>query len=167
MSKEFPFYKPLTNLSEHVTGQADCVYEDWLYLGDLESAEESNLNALGIEYVVSVVNDFTFRYLPTHLPKDHHIRFAVDDSEKQSLVSVFAATTAFLKERCEKKEKVLVHCAAGISRSSAVVLAYLICGCSMTLEDAYGAVKEKRSVICPNIGFMRQLKMLEEAMTMK
>jgi protein-tyrosine phosphatase len=46
---------------------------------------------------------------------------------------------------------------AGISRSASAVLAYCILYLKMPLRQAFFAVKEKRPVICPNAGFIRQL----------
>ena len=57
--------------------------------------------------------------------------------------------------------KVLVHCAAGVSRSATLVLAYLIGFQDMTLLAAHAHLKAARSVIRPNNGFWRQLVALE------
>lgn len=57
--------------------------------------------------------------------------------------------------------KVLVHCAMGLSRSSTLVLAYLMIHEDMTLVEAIKAVAEHRN-ICPNSGFMEQLRELDQ-----
>lgn len=57
-------------------------------------------------------------------------------------------------------EHVLVHCNAGVSRSPAVVIAYLILARNMTYEDAYEKVRSARQCAKPNEGFVRQLKSL-------
>ncbi|XP_051958890.1 dual specificity protein phosphatase 13-like isoform X2 [Xyrauchen texanus] len=57
--------------------------------------------------------------------------------------------------------KVLVHCAMGLSRSSTLVLAYLMIHEEMTLVKAIKAVAEHRN-ICPNSGFMEQLRQLDK-----
>jgi protein-tyrosine phosphatase len=46
---------------------------------------------------------------------------------------------------------------AGVSRSSSVVIAYLIREKGMTYDEAFGIVKVKRSIIDPNRGFVKQL----------
>ena len=53
--------------------------------------------------------------------------------------------------------KVLVHCYAGISSSSTVVLAYLMVHERMHLHLAIKLLKEKHSISKPNQGFMNQL----------
>lgn len=57
--------------------------------------------------------------------------------------------------------KVLVHCAMGLSRSSTLVLAYLMICENMTLVDAIKAVSSNRN-ISPNAGFLEQLRELDK-----
>ena len=54
-----------------------------------------------------------------------------------------------------------MHCAMGLSRSSTLVLAYLMIHENMTLVEAIKAVAENRN-ICPNTGFMEQLRQLDK-----
>ena len=53
---------------------------------------------------------------------------------------------------------VLVHCAAGISRSAAVIIGYLMKHNKMNFDQAFKHVKSLRSCINPNSGFVEQLK---------
>ncbi len=57
----------------------------------------------------------------------------------------------------EKKERCLVHCAAGVSRSATIVLAYLMKYHHNTLKEAFYFLIEKRPQIWPNEGFLLQL----------
>ena len=59
---------------------------------------------------------------------------------------------------------VLVHCAAGISRSAAVTLAYYVLHRGATLADAAARVRRYRTVAYPNLGFWTALRRLEAAM---
>lgn len=45
----------------------------------------------------------------------------------------------------------------GISRSATVVCAYLVAEQGMKASAAIDFVREKRPIICPNVGFRRQL----------
>ncbi|CAG2182766.1 unnamed protein product, partial [Oppiella nova] len=52
----------------------------------------------------------------------------------------------------------LVHCNAGVSRSTAICTAYLMSKEKMTFTDALNAIREARPFSKPNDGFVRQLQ---------
>ena len=49
----------------------------------------------------------------------------------------------------------------GISRSSSIVIAYLMRKFNCGYAYCYNFVKKRRVIICPNFGFSRQLKEFE------
>ena len=57
--------------------------------------------------------------------------------------------------------KILVHCEAGISRSPTICMAYLMKTKKLRLEEAFDYIKQRRSLISPNFGFMGQLLQYE------
>jgi hypothetical protein len=57
----------------------------------------------------------------------------------------------------------LIHCNLGISRSSSILIAYLIAKYGLCLYAAFKYVKDKRLQIAPNYSFLRQLKQFEES----
>ena len=58
-------------------------------------------------------------------------------------------------------KNVLVHCSSGVSRSSTLVIAYLMIKQKMTLRDAYRYVYERRNIILPGIDFFKELMALD------
>ena len=56
----------------------------------------------------------------------------------------------------------LVHCAAGVSRSASTVIAYVMKKQGMSRDDAYAFVKKCRPGIYPNTGFRAQLLKYQE-----
>lgn len=52
----------------------------------------------------------------------------------------------------------LVHCKMGVSRSASTVIAYAMKEYQWTLEQAYRHVQERRPIVHPNPGFMKQLE---------
>lgn len=65
------------------------------------------------------------------------------------------------KEETEKAT-VLVHSYYGMSRSAAVVIAYLMKEKGMSLKDAYHHLKERHSSVNPNDNFVVQLIRYEQ-----
>lgn len=55
-------------------------------------------------------------------------------------------------------QAVLVHCKMGISRSGSTVIAYAMKQQHWTLDVALAYVRERRSIVNPNDGFMKQLQ---------
>ncbi len=51
---------------------------------------------------------------------------------------------------------------AGASRSATIVIAYLMWNKKWKFEQALNYVKLKRPIICPNDGFLKQLKMFDK-----
>lgn len=74
---------------------------------------------------------------------------------------------AFINEALSNGKKVLVHCNAGVSRSAAIVVGYLMVTEKLSLLDAMSKVREQRSCIRPNEGFMKQLNELEKELQLK
>jgi len=85
----------------------------------------------------------------------------VDDHADQDLTAFFSECIDFIEEG-RKNGGVLVHCAAGISRSATIVISYVMTMEKMGMEDAFAFVRGKRSIICPNSGFREQLVKFEE-----
>ncbi|XP_069326085.1 dual specificity protein phosphatase 19 isoform X2 [Eulemur rufifrons] len=64
-----------------------------------------------------------------------------------------------------KKHKdgvVLVHCNAGVSRAAAIVIGFLMNSEETSFTSAFSLVKNARPSICPNSGFMEQLRTYQE-----
>jgi len=59
---------------------------------------------------------------------------------------------------------VLVNCAAGISRSSTIVIAYIMKYYKLNLKTTFLYVKKKRNQICPNKKFMECLLDYEQTL---
>uniref|UniRef100_A0A8B9QTH3 protein-tyrosine-phosphatase n=1 Tax=Apteryx owenii TaxID=8824 RepID=A0A8B9QTH3_APTOW len=76
----------------------------------------------------------------------------VEDSHTADISSHFQEAIDFIAGG-----KILVHCEAGISRSPTICMAYLMKTKKLRLEEAFDYIKQRRSLISPNFGFMGQL----------
>ena len=67
-----------------------------------------------------------------------------------------------IHKRLLKKEKVLVHCAMGIQRSSTIVACYLIKYCGFTPQSAINFIKTKRNVAFINgVNFQKTINSIK------
>jgi len=100
--------------------------------------------------------------LDNSFPEDFsYKKISVDDNGFEDIHCHFDDAISFIDEGRKSKESVFVHCAAGISRSPTIILAYLMKMEHMNLSSSFKYLKDKRHCICPNSGFMNQLVQFE------
>ena len=81
------------------------------------------------------------------------------DIPETNIVSYFSECFLFIDAALSINGHILVHCNAGVSRSASIVIGYLMKIQGISYEDAYKHVKSLRSAICPNQGFVKQLRL--------
>ena len=127
-----------------------------IYLGNIDAAfNKKKLKQLGIKKVLTVMSAFGNHYSPHEFI---HKSIDVDDDFRTNIICHFKECISFI----EGKDKIFIHCAAGMSRSPTIVIAYIMWKRKLRLNEAIKFVKEKRSIISPNDNFMNQLKIFEE-----
>lgn len=140
-----------------------------IYIGDAPTALCTGLlQRMGITHVVNAAQgaDRDFGYVNTTegFYGSSGIKFLgipAMDIRAFKLEPYFEEAADFIHEARTSGGKVLVHCRQGISRSSTIVLAYLMIKKSMTVQEATRKVRENRDII-PNPGFLQQLCDLNE-----
>ncbi|KAI9464421.1 protein-tyrosine phosphatase-like protein [Lactarius psammicola] len=128
-----------------------------VYLTDLFTArDETQLSALGITHVISVIEHAPV-FPQTLLLRTLHI--PLSDGTDQDILGYLPTTTSFIRDALAESpdSRVMVHCLMGISRSATVVCAYLVATTRMTPHEALVAVRAKREIVSPNMGFLGQL----------
>ncbi len=89
-------------------------------------------------------------------------KVAVQDSPGANLYRHFEEVSGLIKEALDAGGGALVHCVAGVSRSAALCLAYLVRHGGMDLLQAFEQVRRARPCVRPNRGFVVQLMQWEE-----
>lgn len=85
------------------------------------------------------------------------------DTADQDILQLLNEAMSFIDEshKANPDHHVLVHCVQGISRSTSVVLAYLMRHERMSLRDAFTRVKSVRTIVAPREEFLEQLGRFE------
>lgn len=127
-----------------------------IYLGNIDAAfNKKKLKQIGIKKILTVMEAFGNHYSSNEFI---HKSIDVEDNYQTNIIRYFKDCFLFI----EGKDKILVHCAAGMSRSPTIVIAYIMWKNKLSLNKAIKFVKEKRPLISPNDNFMNQLKIFEE-----
>lgn len=102
------------------------------------------------------------RELNPKFPNDFkYCKLDVVDMKWFDLSPYLEEALGFISTALSLGENALVHCNKGISRSSAIIIAYLIGKCGMTYEKAFRHLSKVHPKNCPNSAFALQLKIFE------
>lgn len=125
---------------------------DYLYIGSQDCTTEAVIEKYNIRHVLSLG-------INVNVSVDHEFVECLDLPETD-IRHLLEKSLRFIRKAVECKDNVLVHCNAGVSRTSTVTIAYLMQFEGMSFDTAYRFVKEKRPAIQPNAGFRKQLQAL-------
>lgn len=90
------------------------------------------------------------------------VRVPVEDDSSENISEYFDNVADLMEATRLRGFSSVVHCMAGVSRSAALILAYMIKYTTFTFLDAFLHVKSIRSPMRPNIGFIQQLSTYEQ-----
>lgn len=125
-----------------------------LFIGDIYAASDLELlTKLKISHIVNLS-----QRKPKFQDQFFYLNIDIADSERSNLKRYFNVTNWLIQGAINGGNNVFVHCAAGISRSATIVLAYLLFkNKQWTPTRAYEFLRSKRPIVHPNEGFQTQL----------
>ncbi|CAH3016034.1 unnamed protein product [Porites evermanni] len=125
-----------------------------LYLGNFRDAKDmEQLKQNKITHVLSIHDNAQ--------PVLEHLKYKcinAADSPDQEISVFFQECIDFIHNCRINNGACLVHCMAGISRSTTIVAAYIMAVTELNWKDSIKAIKCSRSIANPNYGFQRQLQ---------
>ena len=125
--------------------------DEHVYIGDEDSARDIEvLQGLGITHILIAGS-----YMRAYLTNMNYKQLPLEDSLEQNLTNYLSDALAYIENA---EGKVLVHCAAGISRSGSIIVAYLMKKNNTGFDTALSMARNKSSRIRPNPNFERQLR---------
>lgn len=125
--------------------------------GETCSENKDNLKKLGITHIL-----IASLILEENFPNDFiYAKINVIDDVKEDILKHFDFIYDFINNCISNGGKILIHCAAGVSRSTTCTCVYLIKKLNITVDEALCIIREGRKCAYPNEGFLKQLKIWE------
>ncbi|CAF0862119.1 unnamed protein product [Didymodactylos carnosus] len=127
-----------------------------IYISGQMAATPEQITRLNITYIINVAVESSSIIYPKSVKLE---KYDILDYPTAPISNYFNALTDKIHQHLStnKQNKVLIHCMAGISRSTTIVCAYLMKYQHMTLREAYLLIKDRRPICFPNLGFWSQL----------
>lgn len=134
----------------------------YIWIGSEQTAVSSDfIQDNNIKLIVNCT-----REVPSYFAESiETVRIPLDDHPASAPIMYGAArdVTRRMKEYIDKGSTVLVHCAAGISRSSSIVACYMILHEGYTMQTAMDAIQTKKpETFKPRVVFSSVLQRLED-----
>ncbi|KAH7319865.1 protein-tyrosine phosphatase-like protein [Stachybotrys elegans] len=139
-----------------------------LFISDIATTRSpETLAKHGISHILSVTGRLEFPVSPdvTQAMGIQVLHLDIEDNPYEDLLMSLDGLCAWLDNALKAsrgRSGVLVHCIQGISRSGAVVIAYMMRAHNIGFYDALHMAQRSRSVIHPNSGFSDQLRLWEQ-----
>ncbi|KAM6954325.1 dual specificity protein phosphatase 18 [Aplochiton taeniatus] len=131
-----------------------CKITDHLFLSNARAAKDIEVvSRQNITCIISAMENMNH----ANISGTEYIHIPVADSPLSPLSDYFDLVADKIHKVAQQCGRTLVHCNAGVSRSSALCMAYFMKHNDMTLLEAHGRVKCCRAIIRPNNGFWKQL----------
>ncbi|XP_071688622.1 protein-tyrosine-phosphatase MKP1-like [Rutidosis leptorrhynchoides] len=128
---------------------------DHVFLGSDYVAK--NLDVLRENGITHVLNCVGF-VCPEYFKKDLEYKTLwLQDTPSEDITSILYDVFDYFEDVREQKGRIFVHCCKGVSRSTSLVIAYLMWVQRFSFEEALQQVKTARGVTDPNMGFACQL----------
>ena len=146
-------------LKEHLQTAHLTEIIDNIYIGSFWNAinfEELEKN--NIKYILNCASECKNRFED----KIKYLKLDIKDQNDFPIQNYFDKGIQFIQESLNNNDgNVLIHCMEGKSRSTTLLMAYLIKIKKENTNSAYKIVKRKRQLAMPNLGFMSKLREFE------
>jgi len=149
-------------VTEQMLYQRACVVPlrevcERIYIGNYESVcSRLKLRELGVTHIVNAAAGHCKALFADEFI---YLNLELKDVPQQALAESTQFANRFIGDALDnyRNAVVAVHCSAGVSRSVAIVLSYLLECRQMRLDQAFEYMRSRRCTLSPNEGFVRQL----------
>ncbi|XP_054166497.1 dual specificity protein phosphatase 14-like [Oppia nitens] len=140
------------NISEGTFAEMSKITND-LYLTGIFGLTKENFEQNNITNVINA----TYEAPDIVIKGISYIRVLVDDDPEEDITPYFDYIADNIESMARRHRHTCIHCVAGVSRSAALAIAYLIKYKNMTLKAAFNHIIRRRQCVKPITGFIQQL----------
>ena len=139
-----------------------CVIPNKLYFGNkILAKDETRLRKLGIKSIIDLINYENSSQEIKHSKDFNFLHLSIEDVPTNNADWAEEGSN-FIEEQIKNNNPVYVHCSQGISRSSTLIMHYLMTREKQNSKTAFFKLKDLRNIIDPTTGFMKSLSNLDE-----
>lgn len=132
--------------------QPDLVHPG-IWIGSYSSVTDNYFLGREIDVVLNMAIECDYKL---DVPKVQLVKIGIDDGRLTN-IGVFAKAAEVIHQARSAGKTVLVHCAAGVSRSATAVLAYLMLYEGKGWVEALAHIQKGRSIVNPHPLLVRSL----------
>ena len=147
-------------LKEHLQSNHIIEIIDKIYIGSYLNAKNfQELESNNIKYILNCTSECKNLFED----KIKYLKLDIKDQNDFPIENYFDKGIQFIKDSLNNNDgNILIHCMEGKSRSTTLLMAYLIKYQNENTNSAYKIIKSKRQLTMPNLGFMYKLREYEK-----
>ena len=127
----------------------------WMFLGTYRNAYNvEEIYSIGFKYILNCAKEIHQKNILNNI---NYYNINLTDDSTTDITQFFEKAFSFIEQARKNREKILIHCKLGISRSPTIIIGYLIKYMGYSTLSALNFLKSKRSQVYPNQGFISQL----------
>ena len=149
-------------LKEHLQSSHITEVINNIFIGSYLNAKNWNeLEKNNIKYILNCATECKNIFED----KIKYLKLDIKDQNDFPIQDFFDKGIQFIQESVNNNDgNILIHCMEGKSRSTTLLMAYLIKYKNENTNSAYKIVKSKRQLTMPNLGFMFKLREYEKSL---
>ncbi len=149
-----------SKLKEHLQSSHITEIIEGIFIGSYSNAKDKEeLEKNNIKYILNCASECNNLFED----KIKYLKLDIKDQNDFPINDFFEKGTNFIHESLNNKDgNILIHCMQGKSRSTTLLMAYLIKYKKEDTNSAYKIIKAKRKLTMPNLGFMYKLREYEK-----
>ena len=147
-------------LKEHLQTNHITEIINRIFIGSYQNAKNyEELEKNNIKYILNCASECKNLFED----KIKYLKLDIKDQNDFPIQDYFEKGIQFIIDSLNNNDgNILIHCMEGKSRSTTILMAYLIECKNETTNSAYKILKNKRQLTMPNLGFMNKLREFEK-----